>query len=283
MGRFILLGITAAAILFAPVKGVAQDLRAQNWERCTNANGAHAAEAAIAACSALLEGHETPQNESVVLSNRADAYHSARNLPAAIADLSRILNRQLVYAGRRWAIYDRRADMRLYSGDYAGAGRDYEQAAQLLSSDDAYSLSTRGHMRAQARDFTRALDDLDHAVDARPEIASLRLRRCLARAAANQQLDLAKADCEAAQQNRATPQGHFASGLVALRASDMANAWAEFDAAVSLDRRNGRFIYARGLAARAAGRVDDAAADMAAAEHLTPGVSHYFIFMGFQT
>lgn len=181
---------------------------------------------------------EAPETASGYV-GRAAAYYRLDMFDNAIDDLDRAVR---LDGGDANAYYSR-AITRFRMGDYAAAISDYDRTAQL-----GRRMATRGSMRASS-----PVAEVNPAINA---------GRCIARAAAGVELDVARAACrDAARRSGNT----FARGFLNFMQGDYEQAWSDFAAAVADDATDGHALYGRGVAALRLGRQAEGDADIAQA------------------
>lgn len=139
----------------------------------------------------------------------------------------------------------------------------------------------RTEARVYAGDAMGAIADADVAAKLLPDNPDMLNARCWSRAVANHDLETARAACDRALAMDRSPAALDSRGLVGLRQEKWREAWADYDAALSIDPSLAMAQYGRGLAALAMGRTSQGEADIrrgasAAAEYrrygLTPEV-----------
>jgi tetratricopeptide (TPR) repeat protein len=173
---------------------------------------------------------------------RAAAYYRLDMFDMAIDDLDRAIS---LDGGNANAYYSR-AITHFRLGDYAAAISDYDRTAQL-----GRRMATRGSMRTGA-----PTAEVNPAINA---------GRCIARAAAGVELDVAQAACRDATRRSGNT---FARGFLNFMQSDYQQAWSDFAAAVDDDETDGHALYGRGVAAVRLGRQAEGEADIARAREI---------------
>jgi len=171
---------------------------------------------------------------------------------------------------RRAAAYRRRGDHYRSIDDHDRALQDYSEAISL-NTESGIVYYRRAELFRARGDYQAALDDFTNFVRLEPNRIAGYLGRCRTLATMREQLDRARADCDAALE-RALPEHvhlvHSARGYVGLLEGNFSAAWADYDAALTLSPMDANAQYGRGLAARALGRAEEAAQDLAAALRL---------------
>jgi lipoprotein NlpI len=92
-------------------------------------------------------------------------------------------------------------------------------------------------------------------------------------------LDLARADCDAALALSTEASTLDSRGLVGLKQGDFDKAWDDYDAALQAGP-SASYLYGRGYAALRLGRKADGAADIAAAVELDAGIAEEYARYG---
>ena len=233
----------------------------------------------------------------------------AREYDGAIADLTEAIKRNPkvkdFFYNRGVAHYEK--------GEDSLAEADFSQTLQLQP-DDVLALLGRGETRARLRrqddaaaDFVKAqgltpkgsavadrvdtlYEDLGRYADgaavydrmlALPvtdqQAGEILNDRCWLRAVWGEQLDLAKADCDAALAKLPNAPGILDSrAMIYLRLKQYELALADYDAALKSQPAFAHALYGRGLAKRALGRRAEAEMDITAAIKADPGVDKTF-------
>ena len=160
--RSIFHGAAAALLAGLPVPAAAQGA-ASSWPACANENEAHAIEARITACTAIIAGRETPENLALAHNNRGWAYNDRKAFALALADLDRAigLNPRLAWA------WNNRGNSYGGRGDHVRAIEDYDEAIRL-DPKFANAFNSRGFSRLSLRDQARARADFSAAIRLSP-------------------------------------------------------------------------------------------------------------------
>jgi len=171
-----------------------------------------------------------------------------------------------------------RAQLRAARHESAETIRPDLDAADRAAPKEADVRLTLGHLYEYLHDYPAAIAQYDRWIDARrrsdAQIPSGLNARCWARALANQQLDQALSDCNAAV--RAQPKAaafHDSRGLVYLRQGKYDKAIADYDAAIALNPKVAWSLYGRGLARQHLGQTAAGQADIAAATAIWPRIA----------
>lgn len=192
----------------------------------------------------IAEAPETARNYLGRAAARLDMFAEAMD------DLNRAIR---LDSGSADAHYGR-AVTHFRLGDYMAAVADFDQTARL-----GRRGATRGSLRAGAP-----------VTGVHPAISA---GRCVARAAAGVELNVARAACRDAIRGSGNT---FARGFLHFMQSDYEQAWSDFAAAVDDDETDGYALYGRGVAAIRLGRQAEGEADIARARDLEgDGLAYY--------
>ena len=245
-------------------------------------------DAAITACSRLIDsGNVTGGELATAYEARGLAYRDKQEYDRAIADFDKAIE----LAPSSASAHYNRGFIYNYKGSAMGkdeierAIQDFDRALQL-DPNHYEALRSRGYMYELKRDYGRAIDDYDRAVNAVASKASgdadlaFKLAwalssRCRARGMMNQ-LEAALADCNLALRSDTTwlPQERAA---VYLKLGQFDNAVADYDAVLKPLPDNWVSLYGRGLARLKKGDTDAGNVDIAAARAIHPGVADWFM------
>lgn len=233
-------------------------------------------EVAIPICDRLLED-DTLGNEA-----RAFAHYSRAMIAMDRQEMARALP-DLDYAIRfdpsQSAYYASRGIVHGTLGDLSAAIDDLSRAIELTP-DDAVSLQNRGKAYSDIGEQRLSLLDFSRAIALGNDQGDTRNGRCWARAVMNEELELAREDCETAVRMAPT-QGNNLNSLafVRFRSGDYAGAIDAYTAALALDPARASSYYMRG---RAKAQINDptAAEDMAKGVSLEPGVAQRYAGYG---
>ena len=200
--------------------------------------------------------------------SRGMAHRAKGDYSRAIADYDQAIQLEPVsataYFYRGNAYYDRK--------DYARAANDYSDAIRL-NSKYAVAYAARGQIRSRYQEYLQAIADYDEATKIDPGLAGAFGSRCGDRIAAGQDLHLALADCNELlrlQPQQALPTTHRA--FIQLRFGNVAQARADFDAALTTDANQVWSLYGRGLAKWESGDSPGAQSDITAAKKIRPDI-----------
>ena len=145
----------------------------------------------------------------------------------------------------------------------------------------AQAYVNRALLHMVHRRFPEAVADYGVVISIIPNNQIGYSARCWARALWGRELELARADCDAALRLSPHRVGALEGlGLINLREGRFANAYATYDEAVAANAANARVRYGRGIAANRLGRTADANADFAAATAIDPDAANIFAGYG---
>jgi tetratricopeptide (TPR) repeat protein/predicted aspartyl protease len=160
--------------------------------------------------------------------------------------------------------------------DHGELARKDLDAVDHLAPDAADLRLVLGQAYSDGGFYDQAIVQLDRWIAAHPkgdDLSEALSSRCRVRAYANQAIDKALADCNAALRLRpGSPQVLANRGLAWLRAGDFAKAAADFKASTKVMPDNAWALYGQGLATLKMGRKDDGEADIKAAAALDPNL-----------
>ncbi len=244
MARWIVIIVSSAFFVLAPAEARAQVLLFERFvAQCNNDAGEFSAEESIRGCTGIIRSDlAIGRALAAAYNTRAMRYLALRQDDRALADFSAAVR----YSPHYVQAYLNRAALYLVRRDYVAALADYDQAVAILP--DAY---------------------IGYGA------------RCWARALWGEQLDLARADCDAALRLRPGQASVLdARGLIGLREGRFDDAWSDYDAAAQANPAEPRHLYGRGVAALRLGRAEAARADMADAGELSPDIAATFAAYG---
>jgi tetratricopeptide (TPR) repeat protein len=161
-------------------------------------------------------------------------------------------------------------------GDYAGAIQSFD-AALLLAPRDANAFDGRGASWQAMRRYDAAERDFTRSITVARDQAWSWNARCWVRMLADKMLRAALSDCHhAAWLAPNEPHVRDSLGWVWLRLDDPARAIPSFDTALARNARLSSSFYGRSLARDELGDARGAAADIASARALEPGIAARF-------
>lgn len=134
------------------------------------------ADAALAACSRLIDGPSALRGDALARAHaaRGEALGMKGDYARAIADMDAALDARPGDA----ANLSLRGIFKHLSGDFEGAVADYSASLRIRVDGDTYA--NRGETRLEQNDFAPALQDFKRAVEVNPEFGGYYLRRGLA-------------------------------------------------------------------------------------------------------
>jgi len=276
--------------------------QAPSWDVCSG-RSVPTFEERISACTAIIESEgATPANRAEALGFRGVAYENRGDSDAAVRDYDASLQLDATSSsrhrirGNKYTIeknYDAafaeygeaiRLDPtsafafnnrgRLYGKEmeYDRAVGDYSEAIRL---DPGWVLAYygRGMIYSAKKEYDHAIADFDETIRLNASFAPGYASRCGARTAAGQDLHAALSDCD--ESLRLQPRQTLAlsrRGFIHLKLANVAEAIADFDAALSIDAKDAWSLYGRGLARSQQGDLAGSQSDIAAAEKVLPGI-----------
>jgi tetratricopeptide (TPR) repeat protein len=215
-----------------------------------------------------------PQYEYAFRS-RGNAHRYNRDHALAIADYDQaVLNNPRDELSVIW-----RGGVHSSQRDYVRAIADFDHAIGINPRSDL-AFTSRGNVFAAQQDYAHAIADYDQAIGIDATNFDALAARCRARAAWGQQLDLARADCDASL--LIIPGRDItldSRGLVGLKQSRWQDAWNDYDAAVRAFA-TASHLYGRGIAALRLGRAAEGQADLAAATQLNADIAATYASYG---
>jgi len=178
---------------------------------------------------------------------------------------------------RNWSVHYHAAELALRQGAFDLAVQENAKAldSQPDGEDARHQQAT---VLAAKGDVDGAIAVIDKLIVSFPDSDVYYNLRCYFRAVANRDLDKALADCNTALKIKPNNQYDLDSrGLVYLRMGRYAEAIADYTAGIRVaDRPSPNSLYGRALAERQSGDSMGAAADLQAAEVLSPGIDKKF-------
>ncbi len=239
------------------------------WKACEKGVG----EAAIKACTQIIESGNAGSSALLASAHyhRAYGYWQDKKYDLAIADYSRAisLNPEWLHSyAERGAVY-------LDMDDYDRAIADETEAIRRNPSfDRAYQWRAVAFRRKG--EYRKAMDDHDRAIEIDASAWNLS-GRCLTYATFDRSLRDALKDCNRAlEMDPGRDYILYARAMVYFRDDRFDLALADLNAAIEKDPRYARALYLRGVVRRHLRDEAGAAADIAAALALSPGLAQEF-------
>ncbi len=207
--------------------------------------------------------------------NRGVAYFENHQDDLALADFGHAL----ALNPKDELALEARAQVLLFRGDLAGAGKDFAAAA-AASGDDPKVLQREAFAYDSAGRFEPEVAIWDRLIAKAPS-ADLLNFRCWARAQWGRDPALALADCDASLKLRPnSPATLDSRGLADLRLGRPDDAIKDYDGALAKRPSQPPSLYGRGLAELAKGAKAAGQADLDAAKSLDPQVAGAFDRIG---
>ena len=193
--------------------------------------------------------------------NRGYSYYLKREYDRAIDDYDRAiaLDPRFVQA------YANRGTAYGLQGDHGRAIEDFDRII-ALNPEYSQAYYNRGYAYQSKGDTDKAINDYGRAIALDPKQAKYLNARCWVRAVAGTNLNLARADCDAALAlTNNEPNTLDSRGLVGIKQGLFDKAWADYDTAHRAKPDNAGFLYGRGIAALRLGRTEEGKSDLVAA------------------
>jgi tetratricopeptide (TPR) repeat protein/predicted aspartyl protease len=176
-----------------------------------------------------------------------------------------------------------RSELRIKTGDKAGAEADLDAASAAAGREDAVHFSLAAGY-ASLGQFPRAIEQYDLWIASHPLDANLYGAlnwRCRARALGDIDLQRALQDCNEALRHARKSSPFYADvansrGLVWLRLGDYDKSIADFDASLKIAPRNASSLYGRGIDKMRAKLTSDGETDIAQAKALSADIGDTF-------
>lgn len=143
----------------------------------------------------------------------------------------------------------------------------------------AQALNWRLAARIDAKDYVGAIVDADRYAILQPDTVLSHVMRCMTRAFAGRELEVADRACEAALALSKDPALYTARGFLRLKQGRNAEAWFDFDQALREGAAD-QPLYGLGIASLRLGRTPEGQADLVAALQIEPGVAQTFADWG---
>jgi tetratricopeptide (TPR) repeat protein/predicted aspartyl protease len=231
------------------------------------------------ALPALTRACELATDNPDYFYQRGSVYWQIKQPSNALADFDRALRLKPNHILALLA----RGELRMQTGDKAGAEADLDAANAAAPKEDAVHFSlAAGYMRLEQ--FPRAIEQFDlwiasHPLDAKL-YGTLNLR-CRARALGGIDLQGALQDCNQALSHAVKSSPFYADvadsrGLVWLRLGDYDKSVADFDACLKIAPRDAWSLYGRGIDKMRAKRTSEGEADIAQAKAISADIGDTF-------
>lgn len=270
------------------------------------------AEARIAACSvAAQDASLSPEQRSIALSTRGDAYEEGGNVTAALRDYGEALEldannpsallgrgRILVNSGQldaaepvlqRSIELDSSAQANELMGRIASQRGQYPEAIAFfnaaLQHEGRSATAFAGRARAKQRsgDLDGAAEDYNRAIGIDGDLADARAGRCWLDLNEKREFGRARGDADAAVAADPTNvEGQLCRGILQLRERQWEDAKASFEAVLARDAGNTTALFGRGVARNRAGD-RGGTRDMNQARDFESNISDRFADLGVNT
>lgn len=169
---------------------------------------------------------------------------------------------------------------------FAHLQRDEDAIADFTQTINIYANSANTYFnRAEAFErlgrYDEAIADFDRALRINPTDATFLNDACWVRAVAGKDLERAAELCEGAiTHDERNANFRDSRAVVRLKQQDYQGALDDYEVAVRMDPRSGRFAYGRGIALVRVGREAEGRAALAAAATLDPEAADAFAILG---
>lgn len=266
-----LMRIWAAAALLLALAACAKPLNAQQieskWRLCERAQ---APQMRVDACTKVVESSADATRRAAALVDRGAARAQLGQQTRAVADFGRALridahNAQALL--QRGIVHEER-------GAFGSAVADFDAALLIDPTLREAAEHRYSALDGRVNALSEALERLDEVIARDPRNAGNYNERCWLRAINNDELDKALVDCNESLRLRPNDANVLDSrGLVHFRRGEYQAAVDDYNAAVSLDARNGHYLYGRGISRIKLGLTAEGQADLAHAAELDPSVA----------
>jgi tetratricopeptide (TPR) repeat protein len=268
--------ITAVAVALAAGMCGARAQSSQIWIWCANRDNAFPPDTAINACTALINGRETPKNLSAAYNSRCLALNSKKAHERALSDCDQAIRLDPAYENA----YVNRGATHYNMKDYDRAIADYSQALRL-DPNDAIAFNDRGNIWRSKGDDDRAIADYDAAIRLNPNYSYPYNGRANAWRAKG---DIERAILDYDQAIRLNPA--YATAIVNRGAAwrikgDNDRAIADYNVAIRLNPSDPNAFISRGNAYNDKQDYDRAIADFSAAIRLDPNAAGAYRSRGY--
>lgn len=210
---------------------------------------------------------------------RANAYWANGQADLALADFDRVISLKHDFL----PAYIPRAQIKLWKKDEAAAIADLD-AVEHLAPKPADLRFSLGEMYEEIDHFPAAIEQYGLWIDNHPDdsrMAEALRSRCYSRMLQNQDLSNALSDCSGSLHRLEKSDKSYAyvlanRGLVRVRQGDYVKAIGDFNDALKLMPKNARALYGRAVAESRQGKKAESAADLSAAQVISPKVAERF-------
>jgi tetratricopeptide (TPR) repeat protein/predicted aspartyl protease len=231
------------------------------------------------ALPALTQACELAPDNPDYLYQRGFVYWQTKQPSNALADFDRALQQKPNHVLALLA----RSDLRIQTGDKAGAEADLDAANAAARKEDAVHFSLAAGY-ARLGQFPRAIEQYDLWIASHPLDAKLYGAlnwRCRARALGGIDLQRALQDCNLALSHALKSSPFYADaadsrGLVWLRLGDYDKSIADFDASLKITPRDAWSLYGRGIDKMRAKKTSEGEADIAQAKAISADIGDTF-------
>lgn len=255
--------VAAAVVLLACGPALAQEDRAA---RCLDRTDP---DKAISACSSLIWKVEmTSIGAAMVHTSRGEAYEDKGDFHGAFRDYRQAMTYYRWYA----RAYHARSRLYIRTRDFPRALRDAESAIKL-DAKDAVAHDLRALSLAEMGRTAESRADAAAAATLAGDNPFTNNTRCWLRALLNRDLTAALAACDAAIAKAPNGARYDSRAFVHFRLGDMANAMADYNAALALAPRSASSLFMRGVIKRRGGDTVGGDGDIAAAKTINPNVA----------
>jgi tetratricopeptide (TPR) repeat protein len=205
--------------------------------------------------------------------NRAALYMRRSQPDLALADLNRVIE----VNPNNYAALTNRASVYIELEKFDLATKDLNKALDINTTGNTAML-LRGEIATTRGDYDNAIKDYTLSIRYDPDKPQAYNADCYTRALAKRDMETtALAECNKSLELRPDNAGTLDSrGFLYLQLCRYVDAVADYDAALSKDAKLAPTLYGRGLAKQKLGDTTGAAADMTAAEGITPGIGKIF-------
>jgi tetratricopeptide (TPR) repeat protein len=267
---FCLIGI--GGVIYGGIKIVQSIPAGESMVQCLSADP----DVSIAGCTAMLQSGSLDDGQRLTAYLRHSlAYEHKGDFDHAIED-----DTHVIQLNPKEAIaYNNRGFHYQCKGDFDHAIADYSQAIQIFPEMSLawFNRSEAYHLKGND---PQAIDDLGRVIHFQPKNAVAWNNRCYYRAIVGE-LDAALEDCNRSLQLQPGIGATLDSrGFTYLKMKKYDLAIVDYDAAIAKNSKQASWLYGRGVAERGKHDEAKAAADIAAAAKIEPGVAERFKTLG---